>query len=375
MIMSAGMINTSCWRAGVARVRRAGVRGVAVASATLMVWAGIATAQQTLAARQALAAGPATPTAQQTLNQASAQAAIERGLGAYQAGLRDAAISALGEAASGGDASTKFAAEFYLARIYAENIAVGADQTKAFVLFRKLADENLTVDPETSKRAPFVAKALIALAGYVRAGLKDIDLAPNPRRADDYLHHAAVFFGDREAQFELARTHLSGEASGDDVRRGLHYVASLTEEGHAPAQALLGELFWRGRHVKKDERRALALVMIAAENAPAHERIWIDDAYATIFCGTAPPVREASARLASRWRAMFGASAAGAAAMRAAATATRELVPERQCASGEKVALSLPARMALPAGHPVLMPAGSPSGFHAAGFVEPVAKK
>ena len=335
------------------------------------------------AAAAALIAWAGTATAQQTLTYASAQAAIERGLGAYQAGSRDAAVSALGEAASRGDASVKFAAEFYLARIYAENIAAGADQTKAFVLFRKLADENLTVDPQTSKRAPFVAKALIALAGYVRAGLKDIDLAPNPGRANDYLHHAAVFFGDSDAQFELARIYLSGDASGDDVRRGLHYLASLTEEGHAPAQALLGELFWRGRHVKKDERRALALVTIAAENAPSHERIWIDDTYATIFCATVVSAREEAAPLVARWRLMFAQPAAGPEAAMRAGPGTRDLVPERQCASGEKVALSLPVGTAPPPAQPpgaallgpVIPSTGSTTGFRAAGFVEPVAKK
>jgi hypothetical protein len=364
MVMSAGMIDRGRWLAAVTRMRRLGLRTISVAAAASIAWA-------------------ATAAAEQGLTYASAQAAIERGLGAYQAGSRDAAISALGEAASRGDTSVKFAAEFYLARIYAENIAAGADQTKAFVLFRKLADENLTVDPETSKRAPFVAKALIALSSYVRAGLKDIDLEPNPSRANDYLHHAAVFFGDRDAQFELARIHLSGEASGDDVRRGLHYLASLTEEGHAPAQALLGEAFWHGRHVKKDERRALALVTIAAENAPTHERIWIDDTYATIFCATAEPARGEAERLAARWRRMFAHTAAGLEAAVRAGPGTRDLMPERQCASGEKVALSLPVSVA-PASaqpataglvRPVIPSTGSTTGFRAAGFVEPVAKK
>jgi TPR repeat protein len=208
---------------------------------------------------------------------ASLPPALQRGLDAYQAGRPEAAIAALGEAASGSDPTARFVAQFYLARVHSEHVAV-ADHTKAFALFRKLADENLTVDPETSPRAPFVAKALIALATYVRAGLKEIGLAPNPRRAADYLHHAAVYFGDKDAQFELARTYLAADGPGsDDVKRGLHYLSVLAEASHPPAQAMLAELFWRGRHVKKDDRRALALATLAAENAPAPERIWIED--------------------------------------------------------------------------------------------------
>ena len=112
------------------------------------------------------------------------QSALERGLSAYQAGKQEAAVPALTEVAASGDASARFFAEFYLARIYSEGVGAAADHTKAYVLFRKIADENVEVDPERSQRAPFVAKALIALAGYLRAGIKEIELPakPAPRR-------------------------------------------------------------------------------------------------------------------------------------------------------------------------------------------------
>lgn len=306
----------------------------------------------------------------------SAQAALERGLDAFRTGKQETAISALSSAAAMGDTSVRFFAEFYLARIYAADTGPITDHTKAFVLYRKLADENLGVDPLTSQRAPFVAKALLALAGYVRAGLKEIDLAPNPRRASDYLHHAAVFFGDRDAQLELAKVYLAADSSGDDVRRGLHFLAVLAEESHGPAQAVLAELFWRGRHVKKDDRRALALATMAAENAPHHERIWIEDSYATIFCGSNQVVRAEAGVLVARWRQMF---------LRPDGTAVRtgsfELLPPRQCASGERVALAPPAATQAEAVPP---PAATPrppsaetlkttppgAGFKAAGIAE-----
>ena len=345
--------------------------------AALLALAGAAVAQQPAASSQPDRAG---------------QAALERGLGAYQAGRQEGAISALIEAASKGDASARFIAEFYLARIYSEGVGPAADHTKAFVLFRKIADEHVDVDPETSQRAPFVAKALIALAGYLRTGIAEIDLAPNPRRAADYLHHAAVFFGDQDAQFELARTYLAAEAPSDDTRRGLHYLSALTEQGYAPAQATLADLFWRGRHVKKDERRALALVTLAVENAPPHERIWIEDTYATVFCAAAQPVREAASGLASRWRKMFAEPAPVPAA--SLGLGARDLAPERQCANGETAAIApravppstnvppskvevtaAPSRIGPP---PNLVPLKSdtpPAGFRAAGILEAAAKK
>ena len=44
--------------------------------------------------------------------------------------------------------------------------------------------------------------------------------------------------------------------------------------------------------MKKDERRALALITMAVENAPPHERIWIEDIYQNIFCGTSQGTRK-----------------------------------------------------------------------------------
>jgi hypothetical protein len=149
-----------------------------------------------------------------------------------------------------------------------------------------------------------------------------------------------VFFGDKEAQFELARIYLGGDGSSDDIRRGLHYLSVLTEASYAPAQAVLADLYWRGQHVKKDDRRALALATLAVAGAPSHERIWIEDTYATIFCSAPQATRDAADGLAASWRRMF----ARPDPQPAARLEARDPVPERQCASGERVAIAPPAR-------------------------------
>ena len=99
---------------------------------------------------------------------ASPQAAFEQGLGAYKSGYYEIAIPALEEAAAKGAELNKFFAEFYLARIYSDNASAVTDHAKAYELFQKLADDNADVDPDDGQRAPFVAKALTALAGYLR---------------------------------------------------------------------------------------------------------------------------------------------------------------------------------------------------------------
>lgn len=304
------------------------------------------------------------------------QSALQKGLDAYQAGQQEAAIPALAEAAEKGEPSGRLFAEFYLARIYAENVGAAADHPKAYMLYRKIAEENLNVDPDRSQRAPFVAKALIALARYLQTGIREIGLPANPRRAADYLNHAATFFGDRDAQFELARTYLSGESSSSEIRLGLHYLSVLTEASHPAAQAVLADLFWRGRHVKKDDRRALALATIAAANAPAHERIWIEESYAAIFCAASEAARQEADGMIERWRKAFAPPAPDP-----SGPAARYYVPERQCANGEPVAIARAdktdvAKLVQPANVAPVKGGASPSPtFRAAGVLEARGKK
>jgi TPR repeat protein len=288
-----------------------------LATAALLAVAGVAAAQQDPAG----------------------QSALKRGVSAYHQGQQEAAIPALTEVAATGDASAKFLAEFFLARAYAEGAGAAANHTKAYVLYRKIADENVEV-PERSQRAAYVAKALVALAGYVHSGLKEIDLAPNPRTAARYLEHAATYFGDRDAQYELARTYVGpGKWTAGEISIGLHYLSVLTQTGHASAQATLAELFWRGRHVRKDEARALALAGLALANAPVHERKWIEDTYGAIFCGMPAATREAAGGLARRWSRMLS-GAAPESSEPAAAT----LLPERPCPDSGAIAMTPPPR-------------------------------
>lgn len=263
------------------------------------------------------------------------EAAFEQGVAAYNTGAYAVAVPALSEAALKGNETARFFAEFYLARIYADLNGGQTNPSKAYMLYRKIADEYTNIDPDDDHRAPFVAKAMVALAAYAKQGLPDLNMAADSRRAVSYLHHAALFFGDKEAQFELAKLYLSGDGSRDDVRRGLHYLATLSEQSYPAAQALLAEQLWTGQHVKTDQRRALALITMAAESAPAHDRMWIEDVYHSMFCAASQGTRSDADGLMARWRRMFARPTADA----PTGLGNRETMPDRQCSNGEAVAI------------------------------------
>ncbi len=237
----------------------------------------------------------------------SPQAAYEQGIGAWRAGYVGHAIPALKYAAD----RKVFLARFYLARIYSDNGTGYTDHAAAYDLYRSIANDFANIDPDDDPRTPFVAKAFTALARYVKAGMPSIGLTPNPRRAADYLRHAAQFFDYEDAQFELARLYLEGEGVALDPKKGLHWLSVLAQRGHAGAQAVLADLYWRGRqwryksnrvyHFRKDELVALSLIQLAVSNAPDKDRIWIEDIYQNIYCGSSDRMRDLARGKVASW--------------------------------------------------------------------------
>src|SRR5262245_28312340 len=261
----------------------------------------------------------------------SAREALKQGISAYQGGYYEIAIPALEFAAS----ENEFMAAFYLARIYADNTSAHTDHAKAYALFERIVDENLDADPDDDPRAPYVGKALTALAGYVRTGIPEIGLKPDHERAVVYLNNASTTFNDEDAQFELAKLQLKGEGMVANVPLGRHWLSILSQNGHAGAQAFFADLLWRGKHVEADPPRALALISIAVQNAPLSERLWIEDIYQNIFCGAGEGTRKQATGIVAQWGNRYGRkpneSGDGTGLSQLAAA------PVRTCANGEAV--------------------------------------
>ncbi|MCB1514775.1 MAG: sel1 repeat family protein [Hyphomicrobiaceae bacterium] len=262
----------------------------------------------------------------------SPEEALHQGIGAFSGGYYEMAIPALEVAA----AQNLFLARYYLARIYSDNQSAHTDHPKAYLLFQQIANDYADVDPDDDRRAPFVAKALTALAGYVRRGLPELGLKPDPERAAEYLHHAAIFFNDEDAQFELAKLQLHGEGVPSDVARGKHWLSILSQKGHAGAQAFLADLYSRGMFMDKDPIRALALISVAVKNAPSAERVWIEDIYQNIYCGASQGVRKQVTGMVAEWDSRYGRRPKGE---QTSLFDGLSLRPSRSCENGEVVPL------------------------------------
>ena len=272
-----------------------------------------------------LASSPAL--AQSQVKFVSPEAALEQGLGAYRAGFYQMARPALEFAAENG----LLLGQYHLARLLADNATATTDHKRAYGLYLQIVEEHAAnIDVDDDERAPYVGKSLTALARYVYRGLPEANLAPNAKRAAEWLEQAATFFRDADGQFELAKLYLKGDGVQEDKRKALHWLSTLTQEGHAGAQAFFADLLWAGKIVPKDEKKALALITLAVENAPGSERIWIEDVYQRIFCGAPSGIRQQADGLVASFRQAYSPKSYDP-----AEKSSDGLAPTRTCGNGE----------------------------------------
>lgn len=285
----------------------------------------------------------------------NARVAFDQGLGAYRNGYYEIAIPALEFVVARNDANLRMFAEFYLARIFSDSTTVHTDHAKAYMLYQRIADENADMDPDDMSRAPFVGKALTSVAIYVKDGLPEIALKPDLERAVEYLRHAATMFNEMDAQFEMSKIQIGGDEA--ERRQGLHFLQKLARESHPGAQAVFADLLFRGKYAKQDKAQAFAMIQMAVENAASSDRIWIEDIYQNIFCGSPSDVRAQSQGYVANWRRTFArprpvVEAPAVGPQRRAELAT----PARACSNGET--LDLNAAQLMPLASQQTLPGG-----------------
>ncbi len=204
----------------------------------------------------------------------NAKEALRSGVRDYNAGNKAGAAQALEFAATQGDAL----ALWKLGHMYANGDGVPHDDLKAFEYFSKIADENADEGPE-SPNAGVVASAFVALGGYFLDGIKNTYVKPNVARAHEMFHYAASYFGDSNAQYNLARLYLDGNGVEKNARQAARWFNLAAEKGHYQAQALLGHLLVNGEGVPRQRALGLMWLTLARDAADPAKDQWISTLY------------------------------------------------------------------------------------------------
>lgn len=227
----------------------------------------------------------------------SPEDAFRIGALAYRAGDADEAVPALEFAARLGHAM----ALWKLGRMYAAGDGVERDDLKAFEYFRELADNHADDNPRRPA-SRIVAEAFLAVANYYSTGIPNTVVGRNVGYAADLVRHAATYFGDTSAQYQMAMLYIRGEGVEQSGTRAVRWLMLAANEHHVGSQGELGRILWLGEDVPRRPVEGLMWLQIASQNPLNREDQWISGFYSEAFSAATDTQRGSAIRKAERWR-------------------------------------------------------------------------
>lgn len=192
---------------------------------------------------------------------------------AYSSGNFESARGFLEKASNEGN----IVASWYLGHIYRLGRGVPSDKGKAFHYYSIVA-ESFTPDEPDPRRLRITIDALVRVADIYRTGDKDASIAPDARTAYR-LYNTAASYGHPAAHFAQGLMTLQGQGVKANPEKALKWMLLAAKKRYAPAEALLGELYWKGTIVKRDPTRALMWYVLATQSARPEDHPEIFDRY------------------------------------------------------------------------------------------------
>ncbi|AGF76041.1 tetratricopeptide repeat protein [Bartonella vinsonii] len=189
---------------------------------------------------------------------------LKRGMSAYKNGQINQALSALRCAADMGNID----ARWKLGSIYAEGDGVPKNDYKAYNFFASIVEKAVDLDSED---ASYVSDALVRLAGYIKKGIPQSPVKPNPSYAARLYMQAAMNYGNSKAQYHLGKIFLRGEGREKNLLQAARWFQLSARKGNPPAQAMLGNMLIAEGKIA----RGTAMLTVAYQKANVKDRDWI----------------------------------------------------------------------------------------------------
>lgn len=274
------------------------IAGAAVAAAPALAFEGTTPGGRPAAALSAPAAGLVPPAAISTPGMPVAAAAVPSAAGAVA--LKNAvppsnSLTALQYAAEGGHP----VAQWRLGRMYAAGDGVDRDDLRAFEYFSRIANQHAEDSP-SAPQAQIVANAFVALGRYYRDGIPNTRVKSDRERAREMFLYAATYFGNADAQYNLARMYLDGAGDQRDPKYAARWLSQAAQKGQFQAQALLGQMLFNGDVLPKQAARGLMWLTLARDSAGPDE-IWINEVYTSALKRASEDDRAVAGRMLERW--------------------------------------------------------------------------
>jgi TPR repeat protein len=191
-------------------------------------------------------------------------------------------------------------AQWKLGRMYADGNGVIQDDLRAFEYFSRIANAHAEDSP-SAPQAAIVANAFVALGRYYLNGIPNSKIKPDTERAREMFSYAASYFGNADAQYDLARLYLkTPDASRDDFRYGARWLGLAAQKGQHQAQAMLGQMLFNGDRLPRQAARGLMWLTLARDNA-APDETWIRESYNRAFAKASDDDRATALQMLEHW--------------------------------------------------------------------------
>jgi TPR repeat protein len=107
----------------------------------------------------------------------------------------------------------------------------------------------------------------VQLGHYYLDGIPNSQVKADRTRAREMYAYAASYFGDPDGQYSLAKLLLDGSSGVKDPKQALRWLNLAANKGQARAQALLGNVMFKGEVVPRQAARGLMWLTLAREGA------------------------------------------------------------------------------------------------------------
>jgi hypothetical protein len=191
-------------------------------------------------------------------------------------------------------------AQWKLGRMYADGDGVTQDDLRAFEYFSRIANQHAEDSP-SAPQAAIVANAFVSLGRYYLNGIPNSKVKADRERAREMFSYAASYFGNADAQYDLARLYLkTPDASREDFRYGARWLGLAAQKGQHQAQALLGQMLFNGDRLPPQRARGLMWLTLASEGATAEE-VWIKESHSRAFAKASNDDRAMALQMLEHW--------------------------------------------------------------------------
>jgi uncharacterized protein len=187
-------------------------------------------------------------------------------------------------------------ADWYLGHMYRLGRGVSQDQAIAYSYYSRVA-ESYDPDDTDPGRIRIIVDSQLHLTSYVQQGLPQAGIKADPQLAAKNYLRIASNHGHPRAMFELGRLNLLGLGVTANPQQGLKWLIAAARKRDVMAEAYLGDLYWRGEFVRRDETRALMWYALATDRASQTEFPGVFQRHASLRQAVDEEVRlEADAR-------------------------------------------------------------------------------